>query len=866
MSIGRWKINTRKTCLLLAAACGLASLAVGTGAQDSQVGATPRGHLSLYTEAVAPRRFIAVHGRRALVSGYASEGLEVWAYPFQILSEYQVSFRTAGATAATNGTDILARVVYQPNSVTRIYLGSDYVIREKLFVPLNEPAAIITYSIQSARPVEIEVHATPVLNLMWPAAVGGQDIAWSSSLSAYVLSEPTHGFTAVVGSPDILTHDSPDNRTSHGVAETGFGFTLRPGASGVASVFLALNPPHAADPGLLLCKLIDTQDSLQAEATAHYQDVEDSLLRVETPDENLNQAIAWAGIALDQAWVCNPDLGCGYVAGYGPSRGARRPQYNWFFAGDGLLAADAAIAAGDRAHARAELKFILRYQDSKTGMIWHELSQSAAFIDWEHKYPYMFAHVDITLQFLGTVARYVTATGDVAFARENWPAFEAAYRYCISLLDPETGLPRIPPGKEGGNEQDRMSDDLGLSSGWVEAASAFAQLAGLAGHPQMAEEALHAAQRARESIPARYWNSSAQFWISGHTEAAAPMTERRSGPSDALTQQLFSAQQNEHLLDQLATSDFQTDWGARGMGAGSEAFDPESYAKGSVWPAHTAALSEAFWLNHRPATALALWRTLPPLARLDSLGHMPEVLAGNLYRPQAESVPEQTWSSAGFLQATIHGLLGLSIDSVAKRLLFAPRLPAEWSGVTISHIQLSATSVSLVLGRVGDNITLKIFNPGEQFEFEFSPDLPLGAKLRGAVFNHHLVAVSIEDYLQQTNARVALTVPHGDSELQLDLRGGVSVIPDAPDPRLGDPSIGVRIIDVRLEASTLTIAADVPTDRTSRVRVKSASQVAGVKGATVRSITSGLVELTFAADHNASGSYRRANAIIEYKP
>jgi len=50
-----------------------------------------------------------------------------------------------------------------------------------------------------------------------------------------------------------------------------------------------------------------------------------------------------AQFALDQAWACNPDLGCGYVAGYGPDRGARRPQYDWFFAGDGLTTADAAM-------------------------------------------------------------------------------------------------------------------------------------------------------------------------------------------------------------------------------------------------------------------------------------------------------------------------------------------------------------------------------------------------------------------------------------------------------------------------------------------------------------------------------------------
>ncbi|HUZ05206.1 MAG TPA: hypothetical protein VMU62_07600, partial [Acidobacteriaceae bacterium] len=34
--------------------------------------------LSINTNAVAPRRFIAVHGRRSLIDGYSENGLEVW--------------------------------------------------------------------------------------------------------------------------------------------------------------------------------------------------------------------------------------------------------------------------------------------------------------------------------------------------------------------------------------------------------------------------------------------------------------------------------------------------------------------------------------------------------------------------------------------------------------------------------------------------------------------------------------------------------------------------------------------------------------------------------------------------------------------
>jgi glycogen debranching enzyme len=586
-----------RACRAVCAAGSLVLFTLVAPAQDSPGQTDPEG-LTLSTNAVAPQRFAAVHGRRAIIDGYA-EGLEIWAYPFQVLSNYQVAFRARDATGSFNGRDILSRIDYEPDSVTRTYFGPDFMVREKLFVPLNEPGAILSYAVQGKTPIDIEVRATPVLDLMWPASLGGQSVAWDRPLSAFVLAASADGFTATVGSPDIVAHDEIGNRTTHGQGAE-LAFTLRPGSSGEAAVFVALNPRHTSDPGALFRRLIRDRKTLEAEASAHVRGFRDSVLKITTPDDRVNRAIAWSEIALDQAWVCNPDLGCGYVAGYGPSRGARRPQYDWFFAGDGMIAADAAVTAGDIAHGRDEFEFILRYQDQKTGMIWHELSQSAGMLDWTGKYPYIFVHVDITFQFLNSLGHYLATSGDIQFAREHWHAIENAYRYCASLIDPATLLARIPADKEGGNEQERMSDDLGLSVSWAAASSAFAQIAKLTDHVALAEEASRAGQSARDAIAHRYWDANGSFWLSGHTIAGQPITERRAGPTEAISMHLFSQEQNAQVLDQLAANSFQTDWGSRGVSSDSAGFDPESYASGSAWPVHTAALADLFWSEHRP--------------------------------------------------------------------------------------------------------------------------------------------------------------------------------------------------------------------------------------------------------------------------
>jgi len=845
-------------CLILAATSGRAQQLTASTASPEP--------LSLAMNADSQQRFFAAHGRRGLIDGYSTGGLEAWIYPFQIFRDYRITFRERGAATSIVGTSILGRTEYQPDSITRIYLGPGFTVREKLFVPLDAPAAIITYSIQGKNTIEIEVHATPVLNLMWPAAAGGQSVAWDPDLRAFVLAEPSYGYSALVGSPQIVAHDEPGNTTLQGADGQQLGFTLHPESSGTASIFVALNPPHTPDRGALFSHIVRDRETLETESAAHWNRFSDSVLKVKTPDKEVNRAIAWSEISLDQAWVCNTNLGCGYVAGYGPTRAGRRPQYDWFFAGDGLIAADASISAGNLSQAREELEFILHYQDSKTGMIWHELSQSASFLDWAGKYPYMYVHVDISFQFLPTLARYVEASGDLEFARDHWQAIEAVYRYCASVIDPATQLPRIPADKEGGNEQDRQSDDLGLSTGWVEASAAFAQLAHLTGHAALADQATRASQAARASIPARYWDNEASYWISGHNLAGQPMPGRGSAPESVFTLHLMTEQQSAHVLDELASSSYQTDWGARSVPADSATFDPDSYSKGSVWPVHAASLATTFWSEHRPLTALALWQTIPPLVTLDSLGHIPEVLDGSVYRQQVESVPEQTWSSAGFIDATVHGLLGLEADSVAGRLIFAPRLPSEWSGLSLQNIKLGGASISLMLHRAAGELSLEIDNPGGPFQLEFAPDLPLGSKPISASFNNRPAAAQIESHPQQTIAKTVLTVPHGSSRLRLELSGGISVLVPAPHPQLGDSSTGIYIVDATLDGNSLAIDADAPTDQTSGLVIQTARKLKNTQGAAAESIAPNQFEVTFAAVPNAASTYRRAHVTLEFEP
>jgi glycogen debranching enzyme len=795
--------------------------------------------LALTTDAVASR-FVAAHGQRALLMGYSSLGLEAWAYPFQLFQSYRVQFLPEGSDGAIDGETVLRRIEYRPDEIVRTYVGADFKVCESLFVPLDQPGVILTYTVEG-RPVDIRARFLPVLNLMWPAGVGGQDLTWSQSLHGYAISERTTGFRATIASPQVTAHTQVVNSTLR--QDLTQSMVIDP-VEGRAQVFAALEEVSAPEgSGLQMLERGETQ--FHADLKKHVAAASASGLEIQTPDADLNRALAWSKLALDQAWVCNDRIGCGIVAGFGPSRGTRRPQYAWFFGGDGLVATRALLAIGENERARTELDFILRYQNKTNGMIWHEISQSAGFIDWTGKYPYLYVHVDITFDFLTTLADYFAETGDSAFLNNHWTQIAAAYAYCRSTVNPKIALPEIPAGKEGGNEQDRMSEDVGLSAAWAEAAAAFQKLATATGHANDAEQAAQATEAARKALATRYWDAKNNFWIAGFAENGAAMTDQRSH-SELLGEGFFTTAQEDAALDRLASADFQTDWGTRSMSASSPGYSPDLYGSGSVWALGTEQMTEAFWQAHRPQTAGPIWKSLLPWFQLDSLGHMHEVLAGNFFHPEVESVPEQTWSSAEFLHAAVHGLLGLEVDVPEHRILLAPHLDPRWGEVSLQRIAVGSAEVAVKIDQKPEEIDATLSATGSAVHVSFAPEIALGAVSVRATLDGRKIPVAVEKHMQDEHSRVELDVPAGGSvHCAVTYSGGVQIAVPVREPAIGDVSEGLKLTGAHLEGKRLTLDADAQSPEEASIDVRTPWKIESVHGGSATQLNDDWTRLTF---------------------
>ena len=674
-------------------------------------------------------RFVIVPGERGFVGGYNAPGLEVWTYPLQLVRHYWITFRVEGDTTDIDGRVALQTIEHTPAGATRLFEAPGVTLRERIFTPVDRPAAMMSYTVESKRPVFITVHFTPSLNLMWPGAVGGQEIHWDSTHSAYTLDEPSRRFRGAILSRQIVAHEQIQNNRHDAEYERSITFSVRavPGELGNATIaFAGASTPDEA-PLLIAANLVAQAKDDEARARLRYAGL--GLIDVETPDSAVNRALAWAQVTLEQAWACNPQLGCGFVAGYGPSRGARRPQYAWFFANDGLVVINALLREGAYARARDELAFIMRYQNKRNGAIWHELSQSAGFLDWTHAYPYMFVHVDVSFDFLNTLRDYVRVTGDIDFVKQHWTSIQAAYDYCRSTVPPGRALPEIPAGQQGRDEQDPQRDELSLSLAWVTAAQSFAALARLTGHEALATDATRRSSDARDAIRPAYYDARKRQWSSGHLRSGAPVLGLTGSLIALLHHGLLGEDEQRARLDNLAAANYRAPWGIRSTPNDSPLYEPDAYARGSVWAIGTADAITAFYEAERSTTATALWRDLIPWFGLDSPGHMHEVLNGDAFVPERESVPDQSWSAAAFLSSGIRGMLGLEVDALNRELAFAPRLPPEWDTLRVRHLDMAGAAVGLGLRISPDRVELEIENAGPAMTLTFRPPLPSGVRV-----------------------------------------------------------------------------------------------------------------------------------------
>ena len=487
------------------------------------------------------------------------------------------------------------------------------------------------------------------------------------------------------------------------------------------------------------------------ESDAYYQAFDARTFHVHTPAPVLNEAVEWAKFAMEKGWACNDGVGCGLVAGYGLSGESERPGFAWYFGGDALMNSWSIVDYGDFKRARATLEFLRDHQRAD-GKMEHELTQSAALLDWS-KYPYGYYHADTTALYIFSAARYITRSGDLDFLRASWPSIEKAYRYCVSALDDDGLLSNRKAGAgavETGALSGRVANDIYLQGVWLGALDAYVRLAKEAGKPD--ERAPERIARARGALNEWFVAPKSTFAFARLTDGSL-YDAQSSWQGLALAYGGLDPKNSAAAAAHLNRKELTTDWGARLFATDSAYYDPLSYNDGSVWPFVTGFATLAEYFHHQPAGGLRHLYGVAAMNGLSAAGFIPEYMSGERAQSLPHTVPHQLFSSSAVINSLVTGMLGLEGDALEGTLTVRPHIPQEWK-VQFDNYRVGESDVSGTIARSRGETRVSLSITGKPLRVIFSPAFAAGAKNPRAEVD----GAPVVPQVQETGADVHLTI------------------------------------------------------------------------------------------------------------
>jgi glycogen debranching enzyme len=387
----------------------------------------------------------------------------------------------------------------------------------------------------------------------------------------------------------------------------------------------------------------------------------------------INLAFEWAKVNLDEALVCNPDLGCGLVAGYGPSGRGRRPGFGWFFGGDASINTLGIVAVRHFELARHALAFQARFQRDD-GKMPHEITQSALRTreDWFSEFPYAYYHADTTPYWIVALHRYWLASADTTFVRQHREALASAYGWC---LEHDSDGDRIVDNTAGGlgaievgGLSEGMHQDIYLAAVSVEALRAMADLAASLGEVQLANEARQHFEAAKVNFEREYYMEDVGRYAFGVLEGGKTNPAITAWPAVAGAFELLDPEHAGPTLDALASPALMTDWGVRLLSSDHPLYDPLHYNNGAVWPFMTGFASWALFNYGREQAGYRALKANAESTFFGALGRNPELLSGAYHQTLDTTVPHQFFATSMIPTPLILGLLRLRPDLARDQL------------------------------------------------------------------------------------------------------------------------------------------------------------------------------------------------------
>jgi hypothetical protein len=752
----------------------------------------------------------SVVGPRGAILGQQDGTFEAWVFPWKILSDMRISAEMKDYDVPIDVNEQAATIDVQPGHTTITYSHANFTIRQTSFATQNAPdgaGALAFYQIEAVRPMTLTFSFTPEMLRMWPAESDDRPSPeWvqrgASGFYVLHLNFPDHaGALTIPGAePGILApyQERPKNYPLQFVLH----FDPATDSGKIFPLLMTVGDTAADATSAALGARLEAldQDFAQqyAETQSHYADFSAQHLTIETPDKKLNQAFAWAEVAIDQLRVETTPAHdeTALVAGFYTSGDSARPGFGWFFGRDALWTLYAVNSYGDFRLTRDELNFLIKRQ-SKDGKIIHEWAQTADLVDWE-SLPYAYASADANPLLLMASNDYLKVSGDTRFIQQHWDALERAWNFEISHDSDGDGIyentegsgwvESWPPGMP--------HQEIYLAALDQQASTAMAELARAAGHSDIARQALARAAKIGATIEKEYLLPGGGFYAFSRNANGTVDASPTIFPSVASWDGSYQLPQAQPMFSRWAAQEFSTDWGTRDLSPTVSFFDPISYHQGTVWPLYTGWTSVAEYRNGRSLSGYAHLMQNADLTWAQDPGAVTELLSGEYFSPLGRSTSHQLWSSAMVISPTLRGLFGLEWNAAGNRLTLTPSLPADWDHAALRHVPLGAGTVDLDMTRSGTMLVVKASGAS----------VTLGSHALGAKFEDGVLRIPLP--------AVEAAILHG-----------------LPQP--GAVTQQLKVLDQKTDTNSLTLrlAAPAKSRQTVMLRVNDARSKLRIEGA-----------------------------------
>jgi hypothetical protein len=784
--------------------------------------------LKIVREAVPTKPFTVVGPRGAILGGQDGS-FEAWIFPWKIFSNLRINVEMQDYPVPIDVNEHAALIEVRPDHTTITFAHANFTVREVLFAPQDAPegtGVLAFFEIESVRPLTLTFQFTPDMKLMWPAPSDDRPSpewikggAKASGFYVLHLNFPDHAAAIEMpgAKPGIIAPYQERTRTYP--LQFVLHFDPEQDSNKLFPLLMTTGDTVAdSNSAALAVRLAGLGRSLQSlyeETVSYYKNFLSDCLRIETPDEQFDDAFTWAQVSIDQLKVQTTPghKETALVAGFDSSDDSARPGFGWYFGRDALWSLYAVNAYGDFQLTRDQLEFLLRRQ-SPQGQIIHEWSQTAGLVDWK-SLPYEFASADATPLLLMAANDYLKISDDNAFIKEHWEAFEKAWEFERSHDSDGDGIyeniagsgwvESWPPGMP--------HQEIYLAALDQQASSAFANLAKATGNLQLAEDAEKRAHHIADQVEKEYFLPDANFYAFSRNANGTLDASPTIYPAVAAWDGTFNLSHSSGMLNRWASNEFSTDWGMRDLSPNVSFYDPISYHQGSVWPLFTGWVSLSEYRNGRSLSGYAHLMQNADLTWVQNLGAVTELLSGEFFRWMGRSTSHQLWSSAMVITPTVRGMFGLEWNVAENQLAVTPKLPAQWSEARISRVPIGERRVGIEIRRDGSMLAVRLTGEG-------SKAIKLSSRASGArVANGEMriplpaVEVGMTHGLPEAGAITAQMKVIDQQESARSLRLRLSAPANSSQVlfvRLNDPKVRLQIDGANFSADSAQLRVQFP--------------------------------------------------------